>query len=91
MLADWKADYKLTPLPDDCIRRPYRIGPLLPAHPLNFDFGDMEDFEQIDFPLSVPYSISGGPMCGRAGVLTIKSLTDFDDECWAQQQMKCAA
>jgi hypothetical protein len=80
-LADWKGEFKLTHLPADCIRRPYRIGPLLPAHPPNFDFCAIEDFEQIDFPLSVAYSVSGGPMCGRAGVLTIKSLTDFDDEC----------
>jgi hypothetical protein len=80
-LADWKGEFKLTRLPDDCIRRPYGIGPLLPAHPPNFDFCDIEDFGQIDFPLSVAYSVSGGPMCGRAGVLTINSLTHFNDRC----------
>jgi hypothetical protein len=79
-LADWKGEFKLTRLPDDCIRRPFRIGPLLPAHPPNFAF-DIEDFEQIDFPLSVAYSVSGGALSGRCGVVTIKSLTDFDDEC----------
>ena len=80
-LADWKGEFKLTRLPDDCIRRPNRIGPLLPAHPPNFDFCDIEDFEQIDFPLSVAYSVSGGALSGRCGVVTINSLTDFDDEC----------
>ena len=81
MLADWKGEYKLTHLPADCIRRPYRIGPLLPAHPPNFDFCDIEDFEQIDFPLSVAYSVSSGALSGRCGVVTINSLTDFNDNC----------
>jgi hypothetical protein len=81
-LADWKGEeFKLKRLPDDCIRRPYRLGPLLPAHPPNFDFCDIEDFEQINFPLSVAYSVSRGALSGRCGVVMMNSLNDFDDEC----------
>jgi len=81
-LIDWKSDQQinLTLLDDGAIERPSGFGPLLPAHPPNLDCTKFEIDENPQYPMRIAYSISGGPLWGRAGYVTIGGESDFEDE-----------
>lgn len=76
-LVNWR-DMKLKRLRRSDIQCPDGRGPLLPSHPPNLDFSNL-DIEAMKLPVTIAYSISGGPLCGRAGYIAIESDTIFRD------------
>ncbi|MFN9719847.1 MAG: hypothetical protein ACK58L_14195 [Planctomycetota bacterium] len=76
-LVKW-GDMKLKRLRRSDIQCPDGLGPLLPSHPPNFDFSHL-DIETMKLPVTIAYSVSDGPLCGRAGHVTILKHDEFVD------------
>ena len=69
----------LVPIAPDEIECPTGFGPLLPAHPPNFDLSGYDLQSEPSFPFEVAYSVSGGPLAGSAGYVKVVSEGSFED------------
>jgi hypothetical protein len=47
-------------------------------HPPNFDLSGLDIFAEPRFPFTIKYSVSAGPLAGRAGTVTVRSESEFE-------------